>query len=64
MTLDKAIASGKDKRKQYRGSKAVDASCRNHGSCPACEGKRTHKNKRSVTLHKQFDILPAKEYFL
>jgi len=30
----------------YSGSKRFDKSCRNHGSCPACRGKRTHKNKR------------------
>lgn len=30
--LDKAIEHGKEHRKQYRGSKAVDKTCRNHGS--------------------------------
>ncbi len=34
------------KRKPYTGSKQFDKSCRNHGGCPACESKRTHKNKR------------------
>ena len=34
MTLDKAIESGKEHRKQYRGAKRVDPSCRNHGGCP------------------------------
>ena len=32
MSLDKAIIHGKEKRKQYRGSKAIDCTCRNHGS--------------------------------
>jgi hypothetical protein len=43
MSLDKAIAHGKEKRKPYRGAKAVDATCRNHGSCPRCQGNRKHK---------------------
>ena len=34
MSLDKAIKHGKEHRKPYRGAKAVDKSCRNHGSCP------------------------------
>lgn len=46
MTLNKAIASGKEKRKPYRKAKAIDASCRNHGSCPACKENRMHKNKK------------------
>ena len=46
MSLDKAIEHGKEKRKPYRGSKAVDATCRNHGSCRWCEKNRTHGNKR------------------
>ena len=43
MSLDKAIEHGKEKRKPYRGSKAIDHTCRNHGGCPWCEGNRTHK---------------------
>ncbi len=43
MSLDKAIEHGKEHRKPYRGSKAVDKSCRNHGSCKWCLGNRTHK---------------------
>ena len=41
MSMDKAILSGKEKRKSYRGSKRVDHTCRNHGSCPWCERNRT-----------------------
>jgi hypothetical protein len=48
MSLDKAIASGKEKRKPYRGSARFDHSCRNHGSCGWCLGNRTHQAKRSV----------------
>lgn len=43
MSLDKAIAHGKEKRKPYRGAKAVDATCRNHGLCKLCEENRRHK---------------------
>lgn len=32
MTLDKAIKHKKEHRKAYRGAKAVDSTCRNHGS--------------------------------
>lgn len=46
MSLDKAIAHGKEKRKPYRGSKAVDCSCRNHGSCSYCRNGRLHKYRR------------------
>ena len=43
MSLDKAIEHGKEHRKPYRGSKAIDYTCRNHGSCPWCERNRRHK---------------------
>ena len=43
MSMDKAIAHGKEKRKPYRGSKAIDRTCRNHGSCPYCRQNRLHK---------------------
>ena len=43
MSLDKAIAHGKEKRKPYYGSKAFDHTCRNHGGCPWCEENRKHK---------------------
>ena len=41
--LDKAIASGKERRKPYRGAKAIDRSCRNHGGCVWCEWNRLYK---------------------
>lgn len=43
MSLDKAIEHGKENRKPYRGSKAIDPTCRNHGGCPWCEENRKHK---------------------
>lgn len=47
MSLDKAIDHGKEKRKKYRGSKAVDHTCRNHGSCEWCRENRLHKFKKA-----------------
>lgn len=46
MALDKAIEYGKEKRKPYKGAKAVDCSCRNHGTCPWCLENRTYKTIR------------------
>lgn len=43
MSLDKAIEHGKERRKPYRGSKAFDYTCRNHGSCQWCVENRKHK---------------------
>ena len=43
MSLDKAIEHKKEWRKQYYGSKAIDKSCRNHGSCPWCKENRIFK---------------------
>ena len=43
MTLDKAIKSGKEHRKPYRGGKAIAKTCRNHGSCSWCKGNRKYK---------------------
>ena len=44
--LDKAIASGKEHRKPYRGSKAIDCTCRNHGSCIRCRDNRLYSRKK------------------
>lgn len=46
MSLDKAIQHGKEKRKPYRGAKAIDPSCRNHGNCPWCQKKIKYKKNR------------------
>jgi hypothetical protein len=40
MSLDKAIASGKEHRKPYRRSGRFDRTCRPHGSCPYCKHNR------------------------
>jgi hypothetical protein len=48
MALDKAIEAGKEKRKPYRGAKAVDCSCRNHGTCEWCRENRMYKTIRDL----------------
>lgn len=46
MSLDKAIEHKKEKRKIYYGSKAIDCTCRNHGSCTRCLGNRTYQQQK------------------
>jgi len=69
MSLYKAIASGKEHRREYgtKGEpycKAVDKTCRNHGGraggsakqCPWCLGNRTAKNKaKAATAQKEIE---------
>ena len=50
MSLDKAIKHKKEKRKAFKGAKAVDATCRNHGGCPHCTNARLHKRKTAETF--------------
>lgn len=47
MSLDKAIQHKKEHRRAYRGSKAFDHTCRNHGSCPYCEDTRTYQSRKT-----------------
>lgn len=58
MAMHKAIKSGKEHRVEYgtKGQpycKAVDPSCRNHGSCPWCLGNRMNKEKNKDKLAKK-----------
>ena len=56
MSLDKAIKHGKEHRKPYSGSKAIDKTCRNHGGCPWCEENRLHKFRdKHSDLNEYFD---------
>ena len=55
MSLDKSIARGKERRKQYRGSKAFDKSCRNHGSCEWCVENRMHKTLKRLAAMKEME---------
>lgn len=46
MSLNKAIKHNKEKRKPYKGAKAVSKNCQNHGNCKYCESDRTYKNEK------------------
>lgn len=46
MPLNKAIEHGKEYRKPYTGAKAIDCTCRNHGSCEWCKNNRLYKNNK------------------
>jgi hypothetical protein len=51
MSFDKKYPRRKDDRKEYRGSKSFDKSCRNHGNCSYCQNNRiysTVKRKESI----------------
>jgi hypothetical protein len=50
MSLDKSIEHGKEHRKPYHGAKAVDKTCRNHGSCEHCAAGRMHKVLRQMPV--------------
>ena len=58
MSLHKAIKYGKEHRVEYgtKGQpycKAVDPTCRNHGTCIWCWKNRTFKNKAKDKLAKE-----------
>ena len=53
MGLTKAIMHGKEHREMYRGSKAFDRACRNHGSCDWCRNGRTFGNRKRETIAKE-----------
>ena len=53
MSLDKAIQYGKERRKPYRGSKSIDRTCRNHGSCGWCAGNRFHNSLVKIQAMKE-----------
>lgn len=53
MSLDKAIEHGKEKRKPYKGAKAIDCTCRNHGSCEWCKSNRLYQQLKTDEASKQ-----------
>lgn len=59
MSLDKAIEHGKEKRKPYVGGKAIDHTCRNHGSCDWCRESRMYKNlkRKQEMLDRELEYL-------
>lgn len=61
MGLEKSIKSGKERRKQYRGAKGVDRSCRNHGSCIYCEENRRYRERRLKIDKKYLKEILTKE---
>lgn len=48
MSLDKAIEHGKERRKQYTGSKSIDPTCRNHGGCDWCTENRMIRSLKEL----------------
>jgi len=46
MSLNKAIMHGKEHREPYRGAKAIDPTCRNHGDDPWARDNRLYKYDR------------------
>lgn len=53
MSLDKAIEHGKEKRKPYKGAKAIDRTCRNHGSCEWCRSNRLYQQLKMDEASRQ-----------
>lgn len=53
--LNKAIEHGKEHRKPYYGSKAIDCTCRNHGGCSWC------LENRMIKTLKQEESMEQKE---
>jgi len=54
MAFDKAIKSGKEHRKPYTKAKAVDKTCRNHGSCEYCSGNRLYAARKAQETKRAF----------
>ena len=64
MSLDKAVSHNKEKRKAYRGAKAIDPTCRNHGSCDYCRLGRLYKYERQTPIYDEdweFDVWETEE---
>lgn len=51
MALDKSIANGREKRRPYRGAKAISSHCRNSsGLCEYCISNRKWFDKKHRTI--------------
>lgn len=48
MSLKKSIKHGKDYREEYRGAKAIDPTCRNHGSDHISEANRLFGSEKRI----------------
>lgn len=53
MALDKAILHGKEHRKPYKGVKAYDSQCCNHGSCDRCRDGRLYQYNKMLAKANQ-----------
>lgn len=54
MSLDKSIIYKKEHRKPYKGAKAIDKTCRNHGGCDWCKANRMYANiKREQSIESE-----------
>lgn len=53
MSLDKAIEHNKEHRKEYRGSKIFDKTCRNHGGCNCCKDNRLYRSNKLLEKSEQ-----------
>lgn len=53
MSLDKAIEHNKEHRKPYRGAKACDKTCRNHGSDDWAKSNRLNSRNRLIEKSNQ-----------
>lgn len=53
MGMEKEIEHKKEHRKPYRGAKAVERTCRNHGGCKWCKGNRMYKHDKKKLRAKQ-----------
>lgn len=51
--LDKAIEHGKEHRKPYRGAKACDKTCRNHGSDDWAKDNRLYRANKLLEKSEQ-----------
>lgn len=60
MSLIKSITHGKEHRRPYYGSKAIDKTCRNHGGCLWCEENRKYKYLK--TSQKMLDKMKEAGY--
>ncbi len=53
MSLEKAILQKNEYRRPYRGAKAVDKSCRNHGDCRYCMAGRMYASTKRLASAKE-----------
>ena len=59
MSFDQAILHHKTHRRPYQGAKAIDATCRNHGTCPWCQANRQYQLLRA----RQAQLARLKEWW-